>query len=171
MDRELNQCSFMHSSVMDYTSPLLVLKIKKSFAVSFAKIISILRPKASAANVERKNLEKREMDLNFENSTLDLEPGEWVEVRSMKEILATLDERGKLKGLLFMPEMKRFCGKKFRVYKRVGKIKLESTGELRKLKTPSIFLDGVFCDGQFHENCQRSCFSFWREAWLKRVPE
>ena len=49
------------------------------------------------------------------------------------------------------------------------KIMLESTGEFRKLKTPSIFLEDVFCNGEFHQNCDRSCFCFWREAWLERT--
>src|SRR5215475_13657598 len=34
-----------------------------------------------------------------------LRPGEMIEVRSLPEILATLDERGCLDGLPFMPEM------------------------------------------------------------------
>ena len=31
--------------------------------------------------------------------------GDWVEVRSKEEILATLDEHGRLEGLPFMPQM------------------------------------------------------------------
>ena len=42
---------------------------------------------------------------------LDLRPGEWVEVRSAPEILATLDEQGALDGLVFMPEMLKYCGR------------------------------------------------------------
>ena len=43
--------------------------------------------------------------------------GDWVEVRSRDEILATLDKDGRLDGMPFMPEMFAFCGKRFRVYK------------------------------------------------------
>jgi len=96
--------------------------------------------------------------------------GEWVEVRSAKEILATLDRQGKLKGLRFTPEMVKFCGKRLRVYRKLDKIILEATGELRKIRTPTVLLEGVFCDGSAHGGCDRSCFCFWREAWLKRVP-
>jgi hypothetical protein len=111
--------------------------------------------------------EKRAAGSNFK--ALNLQPGEWVEVRSAKEIFATLDAQGKLKGLRFTPEMVKFCGKKFRVYKRLEKIILEATGELRKIKTPTVILEGVFCDGKAHGGCDRSCFCFWREAWLKRA--
>lgn len=100
---------------------------------------------------------------------LNLQPGEWVEVKSLKEIFATLDAQGKLMGLRFNKEMARFCGGQFRVYKRLEKMILESTGELRKIKTPTVMLEGVFCDGKAHGGCDRSCFCFWREAWLKRV--
>lgn len=100
---------------------------------------------------------------------LNLQPGELVEVRSAKMIFGTLDEKGKLKGLRFTPEMVKFCGKRFKVYKRLEKIILEATGELRKIRTPTVLLEGVFCDGKAHGGCDRSCFCFWREVWLKRV--
>jgi len=38
--------------------------------------------------------------------------GELVEVRSKQEILATLDERGCVDGLPFMPEMLQYCGQR-----------------------------------------------------------
>jgi len=100
---------------------------------------------------------------------LQLKPGDWVEVRSAKEIFATLDSQGKSRGLRFTPEMLKFCGKRFRVYKKLDKILLEATGERRKIKTPTVLLEGVICDGKAHGGCDRSCFCFWREAWLKRV--
>jgi hypothetical protein len=68
-----------------------------------------------------------------------------------------------------MPEMIKFCGQKFKVYKKVENIALESTGEMRKLLSPTVFLEWVYCDGEFHEKCDRSCFCFWKEVWLKRV--
>jgi hypothetical protein len=104
------------------------------------------------------------------DETLNLQPGDWVEVRSAKEIFTTLDAQGKLGGLRFTPEMAKFCGKRFRVYKLLKKIILEATGELRKIKTPTVLLENVFCDGSAHANCDRACFCFWREQWLKRVP-
>src|SRR5262245_22225337 len=44
---------------------------------------------------------------------LGLRVGERVEVRSIDEILATLDDRAALDGLPFMPEMVKFCGRPF----------------------------------------------------------
>src|SRR5690606_21255463 len=41
--------------------------------------------------------------------------GDWVEVRSAAEILATLDLAGDLEHLPFMPEMLRFAGRRFRI--------------------------------------------------------
>ena len=104
-----------------------------------------------------------------ENEGLNLQPGEWVRVKSVDEIGKTLDGRRKYEGLCFMPEMEKFCGKNFRVFKKAEIIKLESTGEVRKLKSPSIFLEGVYCDGEHHEGCDRACYHFWREIWLRRV--
>src|SRR6185369_17186869 len=52
---------------------------------------------------------------------LDLRSGEMVEVRSAHEILATLDERGAFDALPFMPEMLRFCGRRFQVQQRADK--------------------------------------------------
>jgi len=103
--------------------------------------------------------------------TLNLQPGDWVEVRSAKEIFATLDAQDKLKGLRFTREMAKFCGKRFRVYKLLKKIILEATGELRKIKAPTVLLENVFCDGSAHADCDRSCFCYWREQWLRRIPD
>ena len=49
------------------------------------------------------------------------------------------------------------------------KIIIETTGEMRPISTPTVLLEGVFCDGSAHGGCDRTCFCFWREGWLKRV--
>jgi len=109
-------------------------------------------------------------DCSFKNAeNLDLKPGEWVAVKSAKEILSTLDADLKHKGLSFDPEMLKFCGRRFRVYKRVNKIIVESTGKVRAMRSPTVLLEGVLCNGLTHGGCDRSCFCFWREAWLRRV--
>jgi hypothetical protein len=100
---------------------------------------------------------------------LDLRVGEWVQVRSLNEIKATLDAKGALRGLSFMPEMERYCGRRLKVSKRVSRIMMESTGELRRLTVPTVLLEGASCDGSAHCGCDRSCPCFWREQWLKRV--
>lgn len=102
---------------------------------------------------------------------LNLQAGEYAQVKSMREISLTLDERGRHKGLYFMPEMEQFCGKQFKIFKKVETILLESNGELRKLRSPTLFLEGVYCNGEKQGGCDRACFHYWREDWLKRIPD
>lgn len=108
--------------------------------------------------------------LSSEQDVLDLEPGELVEVKPVEEIMATLDKSRKCKGLLWMTGMRKFCGKRYRVLKKVERILLESNGELRKMRN-TVLLDGVMCDGNEFSGCDRACFHFWREAWLTRADE
>lgn len=102
------------------------------------------------------------------NSRLHLKAGELVEVRSREEILATLDDRGRLENLPFMPEMLAYCGRRFRVYKRADKT-CDNIGDwsIRRLND-AVFLDGVRCNGADHGGCEAGCLIFWKEAWLKR---
>jgi len=99
--------------------------------------------------------------------SLALQPLEWVEIKSEAEISATLDPQSKHRGLLFSLEMRRFCGRRFRVFKPVRKIFLEESRQSRELKN-TVLLEGVHCDGSGFD-CDRACFYFWREAWLRRV--
>lgn len=96
--------------------------------------------------------------------------GELVEVKSEREILATLDADGKNRGLLWMRGMRDYCGKTYRVFRRVETILLESNGKLRKMRN-TVLLEGVMCDGSEFYGCDRSCFHYWREVWLRRVVE
>ena len=105
----------------------------------------------------------------IEQEVLALKPGELVEVKSIDEILDTLDRRRRCEGLLWMSGMRKFCGGRYRVHKRVERIVLETNGELRTMKN-TVLLETVMCDGKDFGNCDRSCFHFWREAWLRRVP-
>ena len=105
--------------------------------------------------------------MKVKNFVLNLRPGEIVEVRNESEILAMLDENGTLEGLPFIPEMRKFCRKRFKVLKRVKKIIVEGVGIRRMLNT--VILEGVTCDGEAHGGCKRTCLLFWKEAWLKRA--
>jgi hypothetical protein len=98
---------------------------------------------------------------------LDLQPGEWVEVKSLEEIAQTLDANGKNRGLSFLNEMQRFSGRRFPVYKRLNTVFLEETQHIRTMKN-TVLLSGVTCDGMGY-GCDRSCLFYWREAWLRRV--
>lgn len=99
-------------------------------------------------------------------ANLNLEPGDLVEVRSFEEIQGMLDERQRTNGLVFMPHMAQDCGKRFRVHKKVEHIRLETTGQMRKIRSPTVFLEGSVCNA-----CDRACYCFWRESWLKRVEK
>lgn len=100
-----------------------------------------------------------------ERVSLNLQPGELVEVKSRKEIEETLDVAGKNKGLLFAPPMLPYCGKRYRVANRLQKMILEEDGRMIQLKD-TVVLEGVTCEAW---GCQRSNLQFWREIWLKRV--
>jgi hypothetical protein len=99
-----------------------------------------------------------------------LRAGDWVEIRSKQEILASLDSKGQLDGLPFMPEMLRHCGKRFRVYKRAHKTCDTVTGTGGRRLPEGIHLD-LRCDGSAHGNCQAACLLFWKEAWLRPIGQ
>jgi hypothetical protein len=98
---------------------------------------------------------------------LDLLPGDWVEVRSADEILSTLDDRGACDGLVFMPEMLAFCGRRMQVYSRSDKTcdTIDLAGMMRMHDT--VHLRGARCGGTSHGGCQAACLMFWKEAWLR----
>jgi hypothetical protein len=94
-----------------------------------------------------------------------------VEVRSRDEILATLDEHGRLEGLPFMPEMLQFCGRRFRVQSRAHKTcdTILASG-FRRMEN-AVHLSELRCDGASHGGCQAACLLFWKTAWLRSVDE
>ena len=103
--------------------------------------------------------------LKTDTVSLELQPGEWVEVKSRKEIEKTLDVEGKNRGLLFDPPMLSYCGNRYRVANRLDKIILEETGQMISLKN-TVVLEDVVCRAW---NCPRANLHYWREIWLKRV--
>ncbi|HEY5075179.1 MAG TPA: hypothetical protein VII34_10840, partial [Pyrinomonadaceae bacterium] len=110
--------------------------------------------------------------MNMHNSrdnaiTAKLMPGDLVEVRSAAEILLTLDEKGRLESLPFMPEMLKFCGQRLRISRRALKTCVDDQ-DIRQLDS-TVFLEEARCDGGNHGGCGRACLIFWKEAWLKPV--
>lgn len=102
--------------------------------------------------------------------------GEWVEVLSATEIGKTLDEKGTVDGLVFMPEMAAYCGKRFRVSRRAEQVCTDGAtlpaGEssVRGFNGDDVvLLSGLRCDGRSHDACGRGCTLFWKERWLRRV--
>jgi hypothetical protein len=94
--------------------------------------------------------------------------GEIVEIKSKEEILATLDTRGELDSLPFMPEMLRFCGQRVRVYRRAIKLCDTKNGTGMHRMGGTVHLEGLRCDGQAHGGCQAGCLLYWKEDWLRR---
>jgi len=89
-----------------------------------------------------------------------------VVVRDSDDILATLDAEGTLDGLPFMPEMMRYCGRKFRVLRRVERVYLDHHHYVARLEN-TVLLEGLRCDGSAHQGCQMCCNLLWKEAWLR----
>ncbi len=104
---------------------------------------------------------------------LGLRPGDVVQVRSREEIATTLDEHGKNRGLWFDDaEMIRHCGGTYRVHDRVERFIDDQTGKMIELSSDCVILEGVACSGELSPwrwFCPRGIYSFWREAWLRRV--
>ena len=100
---------------------------------------------------------------------LGLAVGEWVEVKSLEQIEATLDARQMNRGLSFSPSMTAYCGRRFRVSRRLERMIRETSGEMRDL-TDTVVLETVVCDGFCTRGCPRANVLYWREAWLRRAP-
>ena len=99
-----------------------------------------------------------------------LRVGDWVEVRSKDEILRTLDGNGRLDGMIFTPEMFKFCGKRFQVYKRAHKTcDYTTSAPYRTRRVDRTVHLETRCDGEAHGGCQADCLLYWKEAWLKPV--
>jgi hypothetical protein len=94
--------------------------------------------------------------------------GDFVEICSKHEILATLDQHGCVDGMPFMPEMQQYCGGRFRVAAVAHKTceSVYQTWKGRRLQT-TVHLDGLRCDGSAHGGCQADCNLFWKDMWLK----
>jgi hypothetical protein len=90
-------------------------------------------------------------------------------MRSAEEILATLDDRGCLDALPFMPEMLQYCGKRFRVFKSAHKTCDTIKDYTNRRMMDAVHLEGLRCDGGAHDGCQAGCLIFWKQAWLKPV--
>lgn len=103
---------------------------------------------------------------------LNLQPGEWIEVRSQKEILATITKDGFNRGMRYDKEMSKYCGERYKVQMRVDRLISERTGKMMQMKSPCIQLEGVYCRAECTDRrlgCPRASNTYWREIWLRRV--
>ncbi|MCE5268419.1 MAG: hypothetical protein LLG00_11085 [Planctomycetaceae bacterium] len=102
------------------------------------------------------------------NDGIGLKAGDSVQVKSRKEIQSTLDRSGRNRGLGFSPEMALLCNRQFRVLRRIERVIVEWSGELREIRN-TVILDGATCTGMARRCCPRDCHHLWRECWLRRV--
>jgi len=105
---------------------------------------------------------------------LDLQPGDLVQVRSPREIAATLDKDGLNRSLSFDREMLPYCGRTLRVKDRVRRIIDDKTGRMLNIRSDCLILDGAVCSGERSAGrwfCPRQIYPYWREAWVRRIEE
>jgi hypothetical protein len=95
--------------------------------------------------------------------------GDAVRIRSLEEIAATLDEKGCLDGLPFMPEMAKYCGRTGIVFRSVDKIyDYGGRKDMRRMKD-AVLIAGLRCDATAHDGCQARCYLLWKTAWITAV--
>ena len=101
--------------------------------------------------------------------SLSLRSGDCVEVKPMELIRQTLNEGAQNRGLWFSPDMRLLCGRQQRVEKRIDKIIVDGTGEMRQLHN-TVFLEGSHCSCPHvaFGGCPRDEYVYWREIWLRR---
>jgi hypothetical protein len=112
-------------------------------------------------------------------ASLDLKPGERVRVKTLDQIVATLDYDRRNRGMGVCYEMTRCCGKEAEVRARVERIIEEKTGKMRELKHTVTLKDlpgaPPLCDECLCYNelgdCPRADVMYWREIWLERANE
>ena len=92
--------------------------------------------------------------------------GDWVEVRSEAEILATLDEKSQLDGMPFMPEMLQHCGRRYQIHKVAHKA-CDTVFPVRARRIARAVHLNTRCDGGHHGGCEAGCLLYWKEQWLK----
>jgi hypothetical protein len=106
----------------------------------------------------------------FQLNQCQIRPGDIVCVLSKEEISHVLDRFRRTRGCTFQVGMYEYCGKEYKVLKKVDYFYDEAKQKMCKCN--GIFLlDGSSCTGKtaYLAPCGRNCFFFWQASWLKRV--
>jgi hypothetical protein len=103
---------------------------------------------------------------------LNLQAGDWVQIKSEAEIATTLDKRACNRGLRCDWGMRLFCGGRYQVRSRLERMISETTGEMRQVES-TVILEGLncLCWTSHVGGCPREDFMWWREIWLERQPK
>lgn len=107
-----------------------------------------------------------------DDELLNLQPGEWVEVKQPADLRKALSPQGTNRGLWFDWEMERYCGGRYRVRQRITRFIDDRTSRMVVLKTDAVTLESVTCTGNYSARrwfCPRAVYPFWRESWLRRA--
>ena len=101
---------------------------------------------------------------------IGLKPGDLVQIKSLPEIVATLNRQGRNRGLHFSADQRPFCGQQFRVRNRADNFIAEGTGEMKHFQN-TVMLEDVLCDSACFAfgGCYRSDLLYWREIWLRKI--
>jgi hypothetical protein len=115
------------------------------------------------------HLRKKTLLATAKITNLDIQPGDYVKVKSKDEIKALINARNELKGCTFMDEMWVYSGTTQRVFKRVERFMDERDYRVKRANG-LVLLENVYCEGTgILGRCDRSCFFFWREEWLEKI--
>jgi len=94
-----------------------------------------------------------------------------VRVRVVDEIVAGLDLAGRRDGLMFMPEMAQYGGRRFPILEVIPKV--YEHDRWVDTRRPVYLLEGLHCSGSLPGEpgpCDRACALLWHEDWLIVEP-
>jgi hypothetical protein len=97
--------------------------------------------------------------------------GRHARIRSLEEIRAGLDLRGRRDGLTFMPEMAQYAGKRFPIANKLTTV--FEYDRWIETRVAIYILDGLHCTGAVVGDkgpCDRACSIMWHEDWLIVEP-
>ncbi len=100
-----------------------------------------------------------------------LQPGDWIEVKSIPEIAETLDVNGQNRGLQWSMDLAHYSGRRFRVARRLEKIIVEYNGKMMNV-SDTVLLEGASCPCKYViGGCPRADLIYWREIWLRKIED
>lgn len=148
------------------------------FGEFWQNFINFIRPlKGYAIALKRKISRKILRDKEFSPGKLsefhEIKENDIVIIRSKNEISGIINEWRKHKGCAFMDQMYDYCGKSYKVLKRVDHFYDEAKKKFVKCKD-IVILDSVTCNGKrtlIKEKCDRNCFLFWHKDWIKKIEQ
>lgn len=97
--------------------------------------------------------------------------GDEVQVKTLPEILATLNDNGCLGGMPFQAEMVKYCGQRAQVFRSVDKILDYGRSRVMRRLRGCVLLSSLRCDGVEHGSCHARCYLMWRTEWLRRPDD